>query len=262
MFYYNAENLSDMLSTITKNIDQMSNMEDGYLNKMESISKSGLYGNGIEMIDSQIVSIKDGLTDFKNLTNSNARAVEDTEKRLKNDVSKISLPKNFDADDVGIVVETSGLTLSKDNGLAVNANASVKEEKLEDNYDVESLSIKNLVKDSLENSNLDDYIKSKQININNINEGSVNTSEMEDLKESKEINLNNIRKEKDLENNLLDDYKETEKKEIFKMSNGADIIKNSHADLDYDDYLIQKYSVLEKGLLDMVTRGDNDDHKS
>lgn len=260
MFYYNADNLSDMLSTITQNIDQMSNMEDGYLNKMSSISKSGLYGNGIEMIDSQIVSIKDGLTDFKNLTTNNAHAVEETEKRLKQDVSKIALPKNFDADDVGLTLKTSGITLSKNNGTAINANASLKEEVIDDSYDIDKKTIQDFVKDSLESSNLDDYIKSKQINIGNINEGSVNTSEMEDLKESKEINLNNINKNNTINSNELDDYKETEEKDLFKMANGTSIIDDALKDLDYDNYLIEKYSVIEKGLLESLTRGDNNDH--
>ena len=90
MFHYNGSAMSDIISNINKNINQMCDMEKGYLNKMEPISKSGLYGNGIEMIDSQIVSIKDGLTDFKNITINNKIAVEETENNLFDDVNDVN----------------------------------------------------------------------------------------------------------------------------------------------------------------------------
>ena len=58
MFSYNDNLMNDMISSINDNIIEMENMEDGYTNKMGSISSSGLYGNGIELVDSQILSIK------------------------------------------------------------------------------------------------------------------------------------------------------------------------------------------------------------
>ena len=68
MFYYDENKMNDILSLVNKNLMQMSSMEDGYLDNMKPITRSGIYGNGIEMIDSQIVSIKDGLNDLKSIT--------------------------------------------------------------------------------------------------------------------------------------------------------------------------------------------------
>lgn len=261
MFNYNENAMNEILSMINKNIEQMSNMEDGYLNKMDSISQSGLYGNGIQMIDSQIVSIKDGLTDFRNITKNNSAAIEETEKRLKNDVDKIELPKNFNADDVGIHVSVSSTNLSKNDGLSINKNNQINETIADTNYDIEKATIQKLVKDTIKEMSFEDYLKTKQINLKNIEKENVKTSEIEDLKEAKDVNLYNINNNKDLNTSELDEYKETERTLFNKVKN-ENLLDNSIFELDFDDYLIQKYSILEKGLLEEIIRGEKNDHKS
>ena len=97
-------------------------MEDGYLENMEPISNTGVYGNGVQMIDSQIVAIKDGLTDFKTITTNNSNAIIELEKRLTKEVENIVLPKDFDADDTGYTVELDSTELSKNDGTSIDSN--------------------------------------------------------------------------------------------------------------------------------------------
>lgn len=260
MFYYSDSSMSDMLSMVNKNINQMSNMENGYLDKMSSISDSGLYGNGIEMIDSQIVAIKDGLVDFKNITAYNSQAVEETERRLKSDIDKIALPKDFNADDVGINVQTSTLTLSKNDGEKINTEASSNVE-MEDNFDVETEKLQELVKELLSEKDLDEYLKSKQIDIENINEGEVNTSEADDIKETKDLNLvDTFNENADLDGKEFDEYEQTEEQMISDM-NDSPTSKELELESNDEDELFKKFSRLEEGLLEEMIRGDNDDYK-
>ena len=247
MFYYNENALSDMLSDVDKNINQMFDMENGYLNKMESISKSGLYGNGIEMIDSQIVSIKDGLTDFRNITNNNKNAIKETENRLKIEVSKIKLPENFDPSDVGIIVEASNFSLNKNNGKLINSDNVSNKVTIDDYKNINIDEIKKFAKDALDKINLDEYLKTKEINIENINNNTTNKVQIDDYNETEKTDLNVIKKT-DLSKNVLDEYKETQKTRIASVNNNEN-----------NNNLI---GVPEDIILEEFTRGDNNDYKS
>ena len=247
MFYYNENALSDMLSDVDKNINQMFDMENGYLNKMESISKSGMYGNGIEMIDSQIVSIKDGLTDFRNITNNNKNAIKETENRLKIEVSKIKLPENFDPSDVGIIVEASNFSLNKNNGKLINSDNVSNIVTIDDYKNINIDEIKKFAKDALDKINLDEYLKTKEINIENINNNTTNKVQIDDYNETEKTDLNVIKKT-DLSKNVLDEYKETQKTRIASVNNNEN-----------NNNLI---GVSEDIISEEFTRGDNNDYKS
>lgn len=247
MFYYNENALSDMLSDVDKNINQMFDMENGYLNKMESISKSGMYGNGIEMIDSQIVSIKDGLTDFRNITNNNKNAIKETENRLKIEVSKIKLPENFDPSDVGIIVEASNFSLNKNNGKLINSDNVSNKVTIDDYKNINIDEIKKFAKDALDKINLDEYLKTKEINIENINNNTTNKVQIDDYNETEKTDLNVIKKT-DLSKNVLDEYKETQKTRIASVNNNEN-----------NNNLI---GVSEDIISEEFTRGDNNDYKS
>ena len=210
MLNYDENALNEMLNMVSDNIGNMMNMEDGYLDKMGSISKSGLYGNGVEMIDSQIVSIKDGLNDFKSITNTNARAIEELEKRLKQEVSNIELPKDFDASDVGVKTNTDCVDLSKNDGLSVNPSVLGGTISMEDKYDTELENMYNLTKGDTDKSELKDYEKTITNELENIDNGVVNESELVDLKEGQEKVLEEV-ESKDTEEQVLEDYEKTNK---------------------------------------------------
>lgn len=250
MFNYDENALNDMLSMVTENIGNMSNMEDGYLDNMSSISKSGSYGNGIEMIDSQIVSIKDGLTDFKNITNSNARAIEELEKRLKSEVEDIELPKDFDASDVGVNVQTSDITLSKNDGLSVNPSVLGGNSEYQDDYDKDLKNIYDLSKSEVSESSLEDYEKTITNELENVNVGVVNESIMEDVKESKEIDLSKV-KDGDTEEESLKDFKETKEVELTDELKEEDNVNST----ELDDYAYTEKINLEDA------RGDDNDNQ-
>ena len=247
MFYYNENALSDMLSDVDKNINQMCDMENGYLNKMEPISKSGLYGNGVEMIDSQIVSIKDGLTDFRNITNNNKNAIKETENRLKAEVSKIKLPENFDPSDVGIIVEASNFSLNKNNGKLINSSNVSNKVAIDDYENINIDVIKKFAKDALEKINFDEYLKTKEINIENIKNNTTNKVQINDYNETEKTDLNVIKKT-DLNKNVLDEYKETQKTKIASVNNNG----NNNNLIDVSEDIISEE----------FTRGDSNDYKS
>lgn len=190
MFYYNDVVMNDMISSVGKNIEEITNMEDGYTSKMKPVSNSGLYGNGIELINSQMISIKEGLNNFKNLTVNNCRAVEDMENKLTKEVDKIELPKDFDATDVGVSVKKEDINLFKENGNKIKLDETIKEE-FEDNYNIAKETLEKFVNKALEDSELKDYTDTKTIDLNEIKDSEVKQSELEDYDEIDYDEINN-----------------------------------------------------------------------
>lgn len=235
MFYYDENKMNDMLSLVNKNLMQMRNMEDGYLDNMKPISRSGIYGNGIEMIDSQIVSIKDGLTDFKNITSNNSNAFLELEKRLKLEVEDIPLPKDFDASDTGLGVSTDSVKLSKNDGNKINSNNNTNKQELDNNYSNNTKNISKLKKEELDTKELVDYTKA------NI-----------------EV-LNKLKTEKLVQTNFDDDFK-------IKMKELASLNLEQLSDAELEDYLKTKKISLQDiisyiNILD-TDLGDEDEDKS
>jgi hypothetical protein len=225
MFYYDENRMTDMLSLVSKNIGEVSGMEDGYLNNMKPISESGIYGNGIEMIDSQIVAIKDGLTDFKNITTNNSNAIVELEKRLTKEVENIVLPKDFDADNTGFSITTEKIVLKKDNGNKINVNNETKERNIDDSYSINKENI---------------YLLKEEKQVENSLEDNYDISS-EHLSELKDTNLNEI---------ALNDYVETKNNKL----------KNINKDIEVDEKELEDYLIATRIKLESI--GDKDDNKS
>ncbi len=225
MFYYDENRMTDMLSLVSKNIGEVSGMEDGYLNNMKPISESGIYGNGIEMIDSQIVAIKDGLTDFKNITTNNSNAIVELEKRLTKEVENIVLPKDFDADNTGFSITTEKIVLKKDNGNKINVNNETKERNIDDSYSINKENI---------------YLLKEEKQVENSLEDNYDISS-EHLSELKDTNLNEI---------TLNDYVETKNNKL----------KNINKDIEVDEKELEDYLIATRIKLESI--GDKDDNKS
>ncbi len=235
MFYYDENRMADMLSLVTKNIGEVHGMEEGYLENMEPISNTGVYGNGIQMIDSQIVAIKDGLTDFKNITAYNSNAIIEMEKRLKQEVENIVLPKDFDADDTGYSVVLDSTELSKDDGTSVDSHNETTKAVLEDNYTEEKENMYSLKEEKTDTKELKDYHGIKEESLSKLKEEDLKQNKLED---NYKIDKKAIRrlKNKELELNDLEDFSNVNKIELVRLKN---------------NYLSKKESV-----------GDKDDNKS
>ncbi len=220
MFYFDEGKMLDMVSLVEKNISEMSYMENGYLENMSPISDSGLYGNGIQMIDSQIVSIKDGLTDFRNITRNNMQAVSDLERHMTKEVDNISLPKDFDAEDVGVSVDISNTYLNKIDGRSVNEGISSSYVGLTDQYDVNSKSLFELHKEELDGKKLDDYHDIDEKDLDKLKEERLVNNELDDYKYTQEKNLRNAKNYKDVYISSLDDDYDIEKEDLDEMTEG------------------------------------------
>lgn len=199
MFYFDESAMNDMLSLVTKNIGEMHDMEDGYLENMEPISNSGVYGNGIQMIDSQIVSIKDGLTDFKNITSNNANAIIELEKRMTKEAKEIVLPKDFDAEMTGVLVTEDSVTLDKNDGKSINSNNTTITSTLEDKYDVSEKTLSKLKDDEKNVNELDSYQYTKGIDLEEMYTIDTEGQRLQDFYDINEAKLER------LENNYLEE---------------------------------------------------------
>ena len=263
MFSYNDNLMNDMISSINDNIIEMENMENGYTNKMGSISSSGLYGNGIELVDSQMLSIKNGLTDFKNTTVNNCREIEDLENKLTEDVESIELPKDFDATEVGISIDKEEVSLSKEDGDKVKTGYTDKEE-LEDNYFEEEENLEDITTNEVERSELEDFKDRDYIDLNEINNNEVEESNLEDYKDTKYVDLNELN-DNQLEENILEDYKETSNIDIDELNNN-EVEKIIEKELeDFDKVSLKEINDLDipdNSLEDIYNWGDEDDNKS
>ena len=220
MFYYDESKMSDMLSSVNKNIQDMCNMEDGYLNKMDSISNSGLYGNGIEMIDSQIVSVKDSLTDFREITRSNMNYVAELERKLVTDTDDISLPTNFDADDVGVNVDVNNIFLNKIDGRSVNEGIMSTENSMEDKYDVSNENLFKLHEEKVTDIDLDEYERIKEEELSKLKEEELVNNELNEYEETKTVNLNDSNNYREAHESSFEDNYDIEKEDLNNIDEG------------------------------------------
>ena len=220
MFYYDENKMSDMLSSINKNIIDMCSMEDGYLNKMDSISNSGLYGNGIEMIDSQIVSVKDSLTDFREITRSNMGYIFELERKLVNDTDNISMPTNFDANDVGLDVDVNNIFLNKIDGRSVNEGILGLQTNMEDKYDVNNENLFKLNKEEISDIDLDEYEKEKEVDLSKLKEEELVDNKLDDYEETRGLNLHNNNNYRNVYNSQYEDNYDIEKEDLDNINEG------------------------------------------
>ena len=220
MFYFDEEAMSEMLSLTIKNIDQMRNMENGYLENMSPLSNSGIYGNGVQMIDSQIVAIKDGLTDFRNITTDNSNALVELEKRLKQEVDNIALPKNFDADDVGYSVDGDVVTLSKEDGQSINKDADTTVVAFNDNFTDKSKDLYELKDTELSENKLTDEYNFNKKDIDKLETTDLNENKYNDKYDVEEENLSKL-KEETLTEAGLEDIIDIEKEKLDEMKTSA-----------------------------------------
>ncbi len=230
MFYYDENKMDDILSLVNKNIMQMSNMENGYLDNMKPITRSGIYGNGIEMIDSQIVSIKDGLTDFKNITSNNRNALVELEKRLVLEVEDIPLPKDFNADDTGLLIDIDNASLSKKDGKKVNNNIT-SEVSLKDSYSSKKEKISKLKNQELEEEEFGDYLKTNIEVLKKLKKQELTDITIDDNYKIKMEKLSKLNYE-ELSDEELEDYLHTNKITLNDITKYIDLLDNGDKDED------------------------------
>lgn len=213
MFYFDENVMNDIMSLLNKNVYQVENMENGYLNKMSSISNSGLYGNGIETIDSQITAVKDGFTNFKNITTNNTNKMIELERKLIEEASDIPLPKDWDANDTGYKTTVKESNLSKIDGRSVNdGSGDTSERTMTDYYGNDMTNLDKLKNTELHEDKLKDYEKSKEIGLVDVRSDETEEQHMEDFKETKHDDLTHITKDLNNVNPELDDnYAYTDK---------------------------------------------------
>ena len=220
MFYYDEDRLTDMLSVINKNISEMSSMEDGYLDKMSSFTESGLYGNGIQMIDSQIVSIKDGLTDFKNITRNNMYAFNSLERKLSSETDDISLPHDFDAEDVGFDVSVNNTYLSKIDGRSVNEGVLNNNASYTDLHQDNFQNLFKLHKEEITDKELDEYHDIKDKDLYKLEEEKLTDNKLDDYKETMGVGLYNTNNNNDVYNSQFEDNYDINRQDLDKVNEG------------------------------------------
>ena len=207
MFYFDENVMNEIVSMLEKNVYQVDDMNNGYMNKMHPISNSGLYGNGIETIDSQMISVKDGYVNFKNITSNNCNKIIELENKLTKEVDNIELPKDFDASDTGYDLIINNVNLTKNDGKQINEDNVTEKVNLTDYFGENMTELSKLKDEELHDNNLSDYKKTKNIDLNSISSEETKQQQLDDFVITQKKNLKNINDGNDTQNiTYFDDY--------------------------------------------------------
>ena len=227
MFYLDDNVMNDILSLINKNIYQVENMSEGYLAKMAPISRSGMYGNGVETVNSQINAIKDGYVNFKNATVSNFNNIVEIENNLTTMASEIYIPSDFEVVDSSNIVSVSNSILYKEDGRSVNEGIdSIEEKEYDSSSIIENQKLFKLKNIDLNVDSLDEYEKTRHDEINSIkNDNEIEVNSLEDYKETMKNNLENVNNYSNLNVTDLGDYVYTNKEELDSMESNEDKVE-------------------------------------
>lgn len=221
MFYLDDNVINDIISQMNRNIYQVENMSDGYLGKMAPLINSGMYGNGVETINSQMLAIKEGYTHFRNITQNNLNSIVNMENKMTQMARDIPLPVNFDASDTSLGITINNSILEKHDGLSVNAGVdTVTKNEMTDFYDVENEKLFKLKNLDLTENILKEYKETEKDDIYNINnENETKEEKIDDYKQTKKENIYNINNGNMTDIERLNDYIYTKKEEIEDISN-------------------------------------------
>ena len=67
MFYFDEAEINDILMSINNNIGQTYTLSDDFNGNINRMTTSGLYGNGVDVVASQVNCVKEGLESLKQL---------------------------------------------------------------------------------------------------------------------------------------------------------------------------------------------------
>lgn len=223
MFYLDDNVINDIISQMNRNIYQVENMSDGYLGKMAPLINSGMYGNGAETINSQMLAIKEGYTHFRNITQNNLNSIVNMENKMTQMARDIPLPVNFDASDTSLGITINNSILEKHDGLSVNAGVdTVTKNEMTDFYDVENEKLFKLKNLDLTENILKEYKETEKDDIYNINnENETKEEKLDDYKQTEKENIYNINNGNMTDIERLNDYIYTKKEEIEDISNNG-----------------------------------------
>ena len=221
MFYLDDNVINDIISQMNRNIYQVENMSDGYLGKMAPLINSGMYGNGVETINSQMLAIKEGYTHFRNITQNNLNSIVNMENKMTQMARDIPLPMNFDASDTSLGITINNSILEKHDGLSVNAGVdTVTKNEMTDFYDVENEKLFKLKNLDLTENILKEYKETEKDDIYNINnENETKEEKLDHYKQTEKENIYNINNGNMTDIERLNDYIYTKKEEIEDISN-------------------------------------------
>lgn len=214
MFYLDENVMNDIMGLIDKNIYQVDNMSNGFLGKMTPLTNSGMYGNGTDVIDSQIKSIRDGYINFKTATKSNFDSIISLENRMTKLASEIPLPSNFVAEDTGLSLSVNTTNITKLDGRSVNEGIKeTKEEKMTENYNM---------------------FEEKLFKLKNLD---LEENELKEYKETEKDDLDKIKNDNNILDSELDEYSMTRRNELGEIDN-----YNTQTVSEFDDSYVNSSS--------------------
>ncbi|MBR1385953.1 MAG: hypothetical protein IJ568_03890 [Bacilli bacterium] len=203
MFYLDDNEINDILTMIGRNIGQVYDLSDGFTERLNGITKSGLYGNGVEVINTQIDSVREGLEAFRKITNESIANIANYELDLSKKAENIYIPSGFDSWDSSILETFNEFSYNKSDGRSVTETNASRQSIYDGEYkNVDAKTISKLKVNATTTKEISDYTNIKE-------------------KES----ITKLKEEK-LKENILNDYKETNKKILRNTNKGNTDINN------------------------------------
>lgn len=218
MFYIDEDETNDLLVKISKDIENVVNLDSNYENDLSIINNSGLYKNGVGIVSSQIKSVLDGLQAFRNKYYENTSNIFSFERSLVNSVDNIYIPTDLDSFDASKSLDVSLVSLSKNDGRSVNEGGQVKLEELQNEYDTIDKKNISIFGDGItKEEELKDYHDINEEKLHGFNEEILDTQSLEEINGIKNDNLVNINNNNVQDVNTLSDYNLTKNMSIDSM---------------------------------------------
>ena len=187
-----------------------------------SVMKNGkLFNTGINKINSQFEDLISRLNYMNSQVGRNTNDFFELERRLNEEALAIEIPTDFEIG--GSITEQNikNISLSKNDGRSVNEGQALFDNTSEFDSNIASQTNLNNITNLNESkvNDINDYTNNN-VMLNNINNNSgVDEEKLEEYKETEKISIDNIDNNRDVNEEKLDEYKETEKISINNIDN-------------------------------------------
>ena len=197
---FNNYELQDISSYLRRTSTNSDSLHQESKQKFDPIVAKHLFEEGMKIINDKIQNLSDKLSSTEKVILSNADSMANLESLLKNEASKIEIPKGFETNNTVTDKSFTANIYSKVDGRSVNdGNLNVIDETQAESIISRNGNLKDITKDTeLDTKNLDEF-RNNRVELDDI------TSDRE--QETQDLNFRNVVDETTLNN--INDGNET-----------------------------------------------------
>ena len=221
---------SDFVGSSTNRIDYAI---DNSNSSFKPLKRTGLYKKGFDRVERGYGEIRDSLKRYSNVLNDYYNSLDNMEKKHIEIINEVKIPGDYSLNDTFGVSHAANVTLTKENGKAVNSdNLNVENNDINIGEQIDNKNLENINGDTTREV---EYDASSSVNKEEINEmkkySNVEIGELEDnsLIEGKE-NLGEVKTDADTEIREEEEQSVIQKKEIEDFNSRKVVAEESEKD--------------------------------